>query len=102
MTPAEKIQRLRVVIRKLHGIDASHLRTESVQKALDGQKVWDGAVELFALKGHPKAGLGYAWEHETDDRGRQVVAVLGMPPIKSALDAVRVLIAAQKSAPDDA
>jgi len=52
-------------------------------------------VEVFALKGHPKAGLAYAWSHETDDGGRRYVAVLGVHPIKTAQDAVRVSIAAE-------
>ena len=50
---------------------------------------------MFALKGHPKAGLAYAWSYETDDGGRRYVAVLGVHPIKSAQDAVRVSIAAE-------
>ena len=51
-------------------------------------------MEVFALKGHPKAGLVYACAHETDDGGRRYVAVLGVAPIKSARDAVRASIAA--------
>jgi hypothetical protein len=52
-------------------------------------------VEVFSLKGHPKAGLAYAWSQETDDGGRRYVAILGVPPIKSARDAVLVSIAAE-------
>ena len=44
-------------------------------------------MEVFALGGHPKAGLAYAWAHETDEGGRRYVAVLGVDPIKSARDA---------------
>ena len=53
-------------------------------------------MEVFALKGHPKAGLAYAWSHETDTGGRRFVAVLGIPPVGSALDAVRASIAAER------
>jgi hypothetical protein len=88
-------ERLRKAIRDLHGVDSSHLRSERVQESLEGQTVWEGVVEVFALKGHPKAGLGYAWSQETDDGGRAYVAVLGVPPIKSARDAVRASIAAE-------
>ena len=51
-------------------------------------------LEVFAVKGHPKAGLGYAWSHETDDGKRRYVAVLGVPPIESAQDVVRASIVA--------
>jgi hypothetical protein len=57
----------------------------------------EGIVEVFALKGHPKAGVAYAWSHETDEGGRRCVAVLGVPPIKRAQDAVRASIAAERS-----
>jgi len=50
---------------------------------------------VFALKGHPKAGLAYAWSHAMDDGSRRYIAVLGVHPITSAQDAVRVSIAAE-------
>jgi len=57
--------------------------------------VWDGVVEVFGLKGHPKARLAYAWSHETDDGGRRYVAVLDVHKIRSAQDAVRASMAAE-------
>ena len=39
--------------------------------------------------------MAYARSHETDDGGRRYVAVLGLPPIKNAIDAVRASIAAE-------
>ena len=87
--------RLRKTIRDLHGVESSHLRSARVQEVFEGQTVWEGVVEVFGLKGHPKAGLAYAWSHEMDDGGRRYVAVLGVHPIKSAQDAVRVSIATE-------
>ena len=89
------VQRLRKVIRDLHGVESSHLRSERVREQLQGQTVWEGTVEVFALKGHPKAGLAYAWSQEADEGGRRYIAVLGVHPIKSALDAVRVHLVAE-------
>lgn len=88
-------RRLQRTIRDLHGVDSTHLRSETVCERLEGETVWEGVVEVFALKGHPKAGLAYAWSQPTDDGGRRYVAVLGVNPIKSARDAVRVSIAAE-------
>ena len=87
-------ERLRRTIRDLHGVDSSHLRSEKVLETFEGQTVWEGMVEVFSLKGHPKAGLAYGWSQATDDGGRRYVAILGVPPIKSARDAVLVSIAA--------
>ena len=87
-------ERLRRVIRDLHGVDSSYVRSERVHETFEGQTVWDGVVEVFSLKGHPKAGLAYGWGEETDDGGRRYVAILGMSPIRSARDAVLASIAA--------
>lgn len=89
------IHRLQEVIRDLHGVESSHLRSEPVHETFQGQTVWEGVVEVFALKDHPKAGLAYAWSHETDPGGLRYVAVLGVPPVNSPLDAVRAAIAAE-------
>ena len=88
-------ERLRKAIRDLRGVEGTHLRSVPVHETFQGQTVWEGIVEVFALKGHPKAGLAYAWSREMDDGGRHYVAVLGVHPIKSAQDAVRVSIAAE-------
>lgn len=89
-----EIERLRRTIRSLHGVESSHVRSEPVRETFQGEMVWEGVVEVFAVKGHPKASLAYAWSHKTDDGKRRYVAVLGVPPIKSAQDAVRASIAA--------
>jgi hypothetical protein len=91
-------ERLRKAIRDLHGVDGSHLRSERVHERFEGETVWEGVVEVFSLKGHPKAGLAYAWSQTTDDGGRRYFAVLGMPPIRSARDAVLASIAAEHQA----
>lgn len=88
-------ERLRKAIRDLHSVDSSWLRSEPVHEIFQGQTVWEGVVEVFALKGHPKAGLAYAWSHETDEGGRKYVAVLGVEPIRTPADAVRATIAAE-------
>jgi hypothetical protein len=88
-------EHLRKAILKMHGVDSSYLRSEKVHETFRGQTAWEGVVEVFAIKGHPKAGLAYAWSHETDEGGRRYVAVLGVDPIKSAVDAVRASIAAE-------
>ena len=88
-------ERLRKAIRDLHGVEATHLRSEPVHDVFPGQTVWEGVVEVFALNGHPKAGLALRVE---PGRRTAYVAVLGVRPIKSASDAVRAALAAEADA----
>lgn len=93
-----EIVRLRQVIRDLHGLESEHVRSEPVRETFKGDAVWEGVVEVFTVYGHPNATVAYAWSHETDEGGRRYVAVLGVPPITSAQDAVRAAVVAEQKA----
>ncbi len=88
------IEELQDVIRKLHGVKAKHSKSVPVKETFQGQTVWDGVVEVFNLKGHPKARKVYAWAHDTDDPAhpRRHVTVLRIPPVTSPELAVRAAI----------
>ena len=88
------IQELRDVIRRLHGVEAKHIESVPVKETFQGKTVWDGVVEVFELIGHPKAPKVYAWAHDTDDpkQSRKHVTVLHIPPVTSAVAAVRAAI----------
>jgi hypothetical protein len=88
------IEALRAIIRRLHGAEAEHVESVPVKETFQGQTVWEGIVEVFDLKGHPKASRLYAWSHETDDPENPTrhVTVLRVPPIDSPLAAVRAAI----------
>jgi hypothetical protein len=84
----------KIVIRRLHGAEATHVESVPVREMFQGQTVWDETVEVFDLEGHPAAHRAYAWAHDTDDpvRARGHVTVLHLHPVKSAHDAVRAFI----------
>jgi hypothetical protein len=88
------IEELRDVIRRLHGVEATHIESVPVKETFKGQTVWEGVVEVFDLIGHPEAHRVYAWANDTDDpeRPRHHVTVLHLHPIKSAQDAVKAAI----------
>lgn len=88
------VEELANVIRQLHGCEAVHVETVPVQEVFQGKTVWQGEVEVFNIRGHPKARRCYAWAHATgeDDKGKRYVAVLELPPVDSAQKAVRAAI----------
>ena len=88
------IGELREVIKKLHGVDATHIRSVAVKEIFKGEVVWDGLVEVFDLIGHPTAKMAYAWAHDTDDpdNPRRHITVLHVGPVNSAVSAVRAAI----------
>lgn len=59
-------------------------RVETVVLLEDGAIAWDGEVTVYALEGHPRARLGYAWIAADG----AVYALLGEPGIDSATSAV--------------
>jgi hypothetical protein len=88
------INELRDVIRKLHGVEATHVETVPVKETFQGQTVWEGHVEVFDLQDHPTANRIYAWSHDTDDPAnpRRHVTVLHLPPAITPLRAVQASI----------
>jgi hypothetical protein len=91
---ADYIEELRSVIRRLHGVESKHVESVPVKETFQGKTVWEGIVEVFELRGHPKAPKVYAWSHDTDDpkQPRRHVTVLHIHPVTSAVLAVRAAI----------
>lgn len=58
------------------------------------QVAWDGTVEVFALKGHPKAKRAFAWTYE-ENGSCKTTAVLEIPPVDSPQVAVKIALAAK-------
>jgi hypothetical protein len=85
------IEELKAIIHELHGAEATHRESVPVHEMFGGQTVWQGTVEVFDLKGHPKTDTAYAWSHDTDDpkNPRRHVTVLHIDPALSPLAAVR-------------
>jgi hypothetical protein len=78
-------------IRHLHGLEATWLESVPVVETHEGQTVWAGEVQVFAVE-HPKASRVYAWSHETNAGKRRFHAVLGAGPVTGAEVAVRVSV----------
>ena len=90
---------LREAVERLHGGRARLREIAPVVERFRDQVVWEGAVHVFDLEGHAKATVCYAWTSPVGEgEQRRYYAVLGLPPVKSAADAVRVSIVADKKA----
>jgi len=88
------IEELREVIRRLHGVESTHVASVPVKETFQGRTVWEGIVEVFDLIEHPSATKLYAWSHATDnpDNSKRHVTVLHSHPVISPLLAVRAVI----------
>jgi len=86
--------RLIRTIQATHGCKATLREACPVCEEFKGQTVWEGVVHVFSVD-HDDAGTCYAWSApvEGSDK-RRFCAVLGIPPINSAQDAVRAAIVA--------
>lgn len=89
------LSELRKAIKAAHGCDAAHVETVPVKEVFRGQVAWQGDVEVFDVKGHPRAAQCFAWGvRRDDDKGWDVTAVLGVPPVITPELAVKAAIVA--------
>jgi hypothetical protein len=87
------IDELKETILKLHGAEATHVDSVPVKETFQGQTIWEGMVEVFHLRGHPKTDKAYAWMHDADTpKKKRHVTVLHIPPVTSPETAVRAVI----------
>src|SRR5262245_41374825 len=97
MADAAGLPALIEAIRHLHGLEATWLESVPVVETHEGQTVWAGEVQVFAVE-HPKATRVYAWSHETDAGKRRFQAVLGASPVDGPRMAVKAVVLAESRA----
>ena len=86
---SERIKKLNEAIEARLDCQAVHTGTEIVTEFFRDSITWNGAVEIFDLKGHPKAKRCYAWSYPvTNDT--QYVIVPEIVPVDSAESAARM------------
>jgi hypothetical protein len=85
-------------VEHLHECKARFVEAVEVHETHEGKTVWQGAVKIFDLTGHPKAKRAYAWSYATEGGKRRFVAVLGLPPVDGPVTAVRAAVLASANA----
>ena len=84
---------LKQAVAHMHQCAARLVEVVPVSETFQGQPVWEGVVHVFELTGHPTATRCYAWSSPVGESNkRRFFAVLHIPPITSAQDAVRAAI----------
>lgn len=92
---SDVIRILQCAVEMQHGGRARFHSVVPIDERHDGKPVWQGEVHIFDLEGHPKANRAYAWFSPIDgSTKRRFYVVLGVPPIFTAVDAVRAAIVA--------
>ena len=88
---------LKQAVEQMHYCSARPVQSIPVRLTHEGAVVWEGAVHVFELSGHPKARKAYVWSSpiKGSDK-RQFFAGLHLPPVTSPLAAVRTAIAAER------
>lgn len=77
----------------LHACEAAWIETCQVKEVFQGEIAWEGIVNVFEIKNHPKATKAYAWSSPIEGgTKRRYYAVLNIPPIDSPEKAVRASI----------
>jgi hypothetical protein len=77
------IDEMREAVEHMHGVPARYVETVEVDERFKGEVVWQGAVKVFGLTGHPSgATRAYAWSYRTEGTRRKFKAVLGVPPVR--------------------
>lgn len=90
---SDYIGELIAVFTKLHNCDAEYVETVPVVEEFQGETIWQGDVEVFDIRGHPKATRGYGWGYTTTEgSGRRYFTVLELPPVDSPQTAVKAAI----------
>jgi hypothetical protein len=89
----ESVDDLRKCIERLHHCEARLSHVSEVSESFQGMPAWQGVVCVFDLTGHPTATRAYAWSSPIEgSTKRRFYAVLHVPPVASAADAVRAAI----------
>ena len=87
---------LKRAVESQHGGTAILKQSVPVSESFGGRPVWEGLVHIFDLEGQPKATRAYAWSSPIEGSAkRRFFAVLHIPPVTSAVEAMRAAIVAE-------
>jgi hypothetical protein len=84
---------IKKAVEKAAGCEAVHINTEIVVEVFCDEVLWEGPVEVFSLRGNPRASRAYGWsDGNGEGDGGHYTAMLEIPPVTSSSTAVRAAI----------
>ena len=87
------IEFLRSAIKNAYGCDSRHVKTVFVTEELQGV-AWEGEVDVFELRDHPRAAQCYAWcQPDPEPAASMVQVMLALPPVTTPESAIRSFLA---------
>ncbi len=87
---------LKQAVENQHGGTATFVESVPVKEEFQGNTVWEGVVHVFDLEGHLDATRAYAWSSPIEgSTKRRYFAVVQIPPVTSAVEAVRAAIVSE-------
>jgi hypothetical protein len=91
------IGQLQQAIEDRYGGRGVPVSAQFVKQMADDKTIWEGVVHVFSLQSHPSATKAYAWSApvEGSDDLRRVYAVLELGAVRTPLDAVWSVSAAE-------
>lgn len=90
---SKRIEDIRLAVEATHNCAAQHEGSVPVIEMFGKDEIWEGAVEVFAITGHPTAKRCYVWNFADEGAKPDYIAVLELPPVFSPHTAVRAAIA---------
>lgn len=92
---SDRIDNLKLLIERSEKCRATHVESAVIKERYDNRVIWEGVVETFKLDGHATAKRAYAWvrpQGAGEKPEPEYTIVLGLPPVNSAQDAVKVAV----------
>jgi hypothetical protein len=87
-------EEIKLAAERACGQTVTHLEDVPIIETLRGKVLWDGLVEVYCVAKPPPERV-YGWSEDGPSGEPQYIAVLGEPPIKTPLDAVRAWLVSQ-------
>ena len=96
---ADRPKELKAVVENMYGGIATFAESVHVTEKFQGKTVWEGTVAVFDLDENSQSTRAYAWSSPIEgSTKRRFFAVLHIPPVTSAVEAVRAAIVAETRA----
>ena len=67
-------------VMRAHHCPAERVGSVPIKETFRGQTVWEGVVNVYAVKGHSQVKEAYAWSYKDDAGETQHVVVSQIPP----------------------